>query len=640
MKEYWNEFNDLKENPNPLSEIIAHTVDGIIALDKEQNIVLFNKGAETIFGYSSAEILGRKLNVLLPKEIASSHHKRVENFGKSAKSARLMGERDILYGRAKDGHAVPLDIAIQHHPETNQVRYTAICRDISGRIKRERRLAVQKAKFETLFNSSNRLIFLTDEHGEIQEMNKTACNLLAGYKTSFIGQKICSCKFWDNKFDRALLQQQIAQLEQDNFSRISAKIISAEGKSYSLEVTLKTITVENTAPKRIVIEAMDVTQLAEINEALRKSENSLARAQKIAHLGNWEWNIENNGLEWSDEVFRIFGRMPGSFTVTYPAFIAAIHPDDLKKVEQAVDAAIHHQKTYDIVHRILTPEGIEKVIRERGEVLRDENGHPMHMTGTVQDITESWYRERALAGAQEKAEAANKAKSQFLATMSHELRTPLNAIIGFSGSMQSEIYGALDKQYKEYADYIQQSGQHLLAIINDILDLSRIEVGTIDVRADWIEPERLVEKPLKFISDRAQAKGITVHCQLDPKLRDVFLDERHTTQILINLLTNAVKFSNTGDQITLGVRTSPDEVEFYVQDSGIGMSKESISKVFNPFFQVDMSYSRTHEGVGLGLAIVKELTELQKGRVTISSALGEGTRASVFFPVPSDTATT
>ena len=390
----------------------------------------------------------------------------------------------------------------------------------------------------------------------------------------------------------------------------------------------------------IVLEAVDVTRLVKTNEALKESENRLARAQQIAHLGNWEWNISTNEIYWSDEVYRIFGLTPDIFEASYAAFLATIHEKDRPKVEKAVEHALKSGKPYSIIHRIICPDGKEKIVHELGEVLRNERGEPLSMTGTVQDITESWHREKALAEARNQAEAANRAKSQFLATMSHELRTPLNAIIGFSSGMQKGLFGNSPAQYREYAGYILESGQHLLSIINDILDLSRIEVGAVQVKPDWIRAEELITGTLRYITEKALAKNIFIQTDIDADIPDLYLDKRLCRQIMSNLLTNAVKFTDSGGKIIMGARlhASPEnipegDVEIYVQDTGIGMKAEDIDKVFRPFAQADMSFTRNHEGVGLGLAIVKNLTELQGGRVTINSTPDVGTCVSVFFPV-------
>ena len=615
-----------------LQEVLESSIDGFIALDKAQKISLFNRGAEKIFGYRSDEVVGKGIEILLPDNMAEAHRAHIANFSSEANPSRMMGERRVLYGRAKDGRMIPLDIAIQHH-QSDRIHYTALCRDISHRIDRERKLSEQKSKFEALFNGSDRLIFLMDSDGVILEINSAAKEFLAAKKTPTIGNRIWDRNFWKQEIDEGVFKAELARLNREGFANLQATVNTPAGGRASLDIRLKKFTIEGSDKELFLMEAMDVTRHIKTNEALSRSERSLARAQKIARLGNWDWDILSNDVRWSDEVFRIFGLLSNDVTVSYPAFLGAVHPEDRLKVERAVANAVEQDKPYNIIHRIITPDGQEKVVHELGEVLRDKTGQVLSMRGTVQDITENWHREKALSEARSKAEAANRAKSQFLATMSHELRTPLNAIIGFSSSMRDGIFGELDKRYQEYVGYIQDSGEHLLSIINDILDLSRIEVGTVEIRSDWVCPSRILDKCLKYISEKAHNKCITMSVHKDEDLPDILLDERHIDQILINLLTNAVKFTDPGGTIELGARRQGDEVELFVRDTGIGMSEDDVKNVFQPFVQADMSYARNHEGVGLGLAIVKQLTELQGGRVGIESAPGEGTRVSVFFKV-------
>ncbi len=228
-----------------------------------------------------------------------------------------------------------------------------------------------------------------------------------------------------------------------------------------------------------IVMLRDVTERVKANKLLIESEDRLSRAQKIAHIGNWEWNIVTGELMWSTEIYNIFGLEKREFDATYDAFLERIHPDDREDLELAVADALDKGAHYYITHRIICPDGTEKIVREIGEILRDEDGKPLRMDGTVQDITESWRNEQDLIKSKTKAEQANAAKTQFLAVMSHELRTPLNAIIGFSSLIKDELHGELgNEKYKEYAHDINMSGEHLLTLIDDILDTSRIELDT------------------------------------------------------------------------------------------------------------------------------------------------------------------
>jgi PAS domain S-box-containing protein len=250
------------------------------------------------------------------------------------------------------------------------------------------------------------------------------------------------------------------------------------------------------------------------------------------------------------------------------------------------------------------------------------------------DITENKEQESAIIAAREQAQLANRAKSEFLAHFSHELRTPLNAVIGFSEIMQQEIYGPLgDRHYREYADDIHHSGQLLLALINDILDLARIESGKQERDEQVFDAREVVEECARLLRARAAAKDVEIELQQPAEAPRLRADERQLRQILLNLLTNAVKFTRANT--TVCVRTeicAHGDYHFHVSDHGEGMSAQDIVRVQEPFIRLDGAHASTEEGTGLGLAITKSLAESHGGRLRLESELGVGTTATVSFP--------
>jgi signal transduction histidine kinase len=241
----------------------------------------------------------------------------------------------------------------------------------------------------------------------------------------------------------------------------------------------------------------------------------------------------------------------------------------------------------------------------------------------------------ALRLAKEEAEAANRGKSGFLATMSHELRTPLNAIIGFSEMMMREVLGALDnEQYRTYVADIHESGTHLLQIINDILDLSKAEAGKLDLIEDVFDLRDTIQSVRQLISARVADGGLSESVELAagfPLLRG---DERKTKQVLLNLVTNAVKFTPPGGHIAITGRFDPSTgVTLTVSDTGIGIAPDDLGRVLKPFEQVDSTFSRAHDGTGLGLPLVKAIMELHGGTLELCSEVGAGTQVHATFPV-------
>ena len=241
---------------------------------------------------------------------------------------------------------------------------------------------------------------------------------------------------------------------------------------------------------------------------------------------------------------------------------------------------------------------------------------------------------QALRLAKEEAEAANQAKSGFLATMSHELRTPLNAIIGFSEMMQREVLGALgNEQYRAYVSDIHASGTHLLQIINDILDLSKAEAGKIDLSEDIFDLRDIMRSVDQLTAGRIYAAELTQNVDFPDELPPISGDERKTKQVLLNLITNSVKFTPAGGLITISARWDPGiGLAVTVADTGIGIPDSDLERVLKPFEQVDSSLSRQHQGTGLGLPLVKAIMELHGGWLDLKSDLGAGTQVTVVFP--------
>ena len=260
----------------------------------------------------------------------------------------------------------------------------------------------------------------------------------------------------------------------------------------------------------------------------------------------------------------------------------------------------------------------------------------------IEDVTEKMRLQRELKErtrdaekAQSEAEAANRAKSDFLANMSHELRTPLNSIIGFSEVLEDELLGSLNASQRENVQYILKAGTHLLSLINDILDLSKVEAGKMELEVERLSLSGMLDAALAMQREKALRHGIRLDARMEPATGLVIeADERKLKQILFNLLSNAVKFTPDGGSVRVTARGSAgaQEIEISIEDTGIGIKPEDISKLFKEFSQLDSVYDKKYEGTGLGLALTKKLVELHGGRIEVSSEFGRGSRFAVVLP--------
>ncbi len=299
----------------------------------------------------------------------------------------------------------------------------------------------------------------------------------------------------------------------------------------------------------------------------------------------------------------------------------------LSRMQSAVSGPIFH--LLDVMQGVSQENDYTIRAEKQG---RDEMGTLVDgfnsMLNTVQE------NDAELREAQRQAETANRSKSEFLANMSHELRTPLNAILGFSEIIKGELLGKLNNEnYLEYAGDIHESGTHLLEVINDILDISKIESGKVELQDEEFDIPDMINKSLRLVKERAQNGGIDIKVDLQPGLPNLIADLRLTKQCLINLLSNSVKFTSDDGIVTVRAWQEKDgQLAISVADNGIGIAAEDITKVLLPFGQVESAFSRDHQGTGLGLPLTKSLVELHGGSIEVRSALGAGTDVIMRFP--------
>ncbi|TBW41005.1 PAS domain-containing sensor histidine kinase [Siculibacillus lacustris] len=317
-----------------------------------------------------------------------------------------------------------------------------------------------------------------------------------------------------------------------------------------------------------------------------------------------------------------------------PAYLTALSDAVTRGLTSQVEFRLHVGETGEGRGRWLW---LEMRCRPLGEF--DPLSGSAKIVAVTRDITERKAQEAEVIRAREAAEVASQAKTRFLANVSHELRTPLNAIIGFSEMLGTEICGALpDPRQREYVGLIHQSGAHLLQVVNDILDMSKIETGTFDVAPEAFELADLMSGIGHMMTHQAEERGLTLALQPLPEMPEVVADRRACRQILINLLSNAVKFTDRGGAVTFGARRDGTDVALWVRDTGIGIAEKDVVRLGTPFVQADSGYDRRHEGTGLGLSVVKGLAELHGGSMRIESRLGEGTCVTVRLPFAGEAA--
>jgi two-component system, cell cycle sensor histidine kinase DivJ len=318
-----------------------------------------------------------------------------------------------------------------------------------------------------------------------------------------------------------------------------------------------------------------------------------------------------------------------------PAYLTALGDAAASGKSSSVEFRVRRDSVDADGRRAVQFVWIEMRCRPLEQATADSGGHDhREVVAVLRDVTERKEHQQALSDVHAEAERANAAKSRFLATMSHELRTPLNAIIGFSDMLMKEAALLIDaKRRNEYAGLINDSGNHLLAVVNGILDMSKIETDNFAITPELFAPAQVVSGCCDLLVLRAREAGVHLEQVAADDLPEMIADKRALNQILLNLLSNAIRFTDRGGKVTVGARAEAATITFAVEDTGVGISDEDLVRVGEPYFQAGASYDRRHGGTGLGLSIVKGLVRLHGGELSIRSRLGEGTRVTVRLPL-------
>ena len=356
-----------------------------------------------------------------------------------------------------------------------------------------------------------------------------------------------------------------------------------------------------------------------LEERVSERTQQLQEAQRIGQMGNWSWDLVNHHFYWSDEVYRIYGYQPAAINPTQERFDTALYPEDVAEMQLARQDALTKGNRHSIDHRILLNTGEERWVHEEIVGTLGGDGKPTILAGTIQDITERKLIEQNLRLAKEEAEQASKAKSVFLSRMSHELRTPLNAILGFSQILQMED---ITKQQQSFVTEIRQAGNHLLALIDELLDLSRIEAGRFVVDMAEVVLKDVIEEAVTFTRGLMENNQLQLNLNF-PSNCSVLADKIRLRQVLVNILSNAAKYNKIGGKINIACEFNNDKVKVTIADSGIGIKSENLQKLFIPFERMDAETSNV-DGSGIGLALSKQIIELMSGKIGVSSTYGMG----------------
>ncbi|CAN7299551.1 PAS domain S-box protein [Phenylobacterium sp. LjRoot225] len=405
--------------------------------------------------------------------------------------------------------------------------------------------------------------------------------------------------------------------------RMEKRYLRKDGETVWALLCVSLVRDEQRTPQYFISQVIDINERKAAELERQVLTERLTLATKAGGIGVWDWDLRNDRMTCDARMFQLYGQTATETTTLGGAFLAAAHPDDAERINERVRTALLGEPNYDVEFRVVHPSGEVRDLRGAAEILRDETGTPVRVVGITWDTTDL----RRLA---DDARTASEAKSRFLATMSHEIRTPLNGVLGMAQVLASDP--DLSKAQRGRVSVIQESGEALLAILNDVLDLTKIESGKLELEETVFDLGRVLECVRATFASIAEDKDVALTVALGAAAGAYRGDPTRLRQIVSNLISNALKFTAEGE-VKVTAQPSADGVTIRVSDTGMGIPPDALDKVFGAFTQADSSVTRLHGGTGLGLAICRELSGLMGGELSVESEVGHGTTFRLEIPL-------
>ncbi|MEG4036573.1 PAS domain S-box protein [Microcoleus sp. S36b_A4] len=614
------------------------SLDGVVVMDSVGKVVQASPSFAQMLGYTLEETL----NLNLFDWDAEWTREELQLMLQREEVIPLFETRH----RRQDGSVYDVEISWNRVELQDEMMNFCICRDISDRKRNEaerqqaeQALRESETRFQAFMNHSPASAWITDENGVMLYASQTYLNTFDLPTDNVIGKSLFEL------YPAAIAQQfldNIQTVAHTNELIETIEIASRRDRTLGEFLVYKFLIPDLSGQMLVGGVAIDVTRQHQVETALQRSEERLMLALEASGDGLWDWKIETGEVYINSYYQEMLGYKPGELVMDVNVWEQMIHPDDTLWVFDALNRNLQDSSLkYAFDYRVRCQSGEWKWIANYGKVVAyDEHGKPLRMIGTHKDISDRKRKELALQHAMEAAEAANLAKSTFLANMSHELRTPLNVILGFAQVMAHD--SSLTPNQKQDLQTIRRSGDHLLSLINDVLDLSKIESGHCTVEDSGLDLIALLHSLRNMLAERASSKGLDLCFEIAPEVPQFMLvDAQKLRQVLLNLLSNAIKFTDRGS-ITLQVSieangtgaltTTRPILQFVIADTGVGIASVELDTIFDAFVQAQAG-KQSIGGTGLGLTISRKLLELMGGKISVSSTLGEGSTFTFTLPV-------
>ncbi|MGD0856524.1 MAG: PAS domain S-box protein [Dehalococcoidia bacterium] len=643
----------MEESYLGLAAIVNTSVDGIIGKTLQGDIVSWNKGAEKIYGYTKEEMQGQNISILAP----AGYQEEILDQLKMLRAGELIKNHETKRVR-KDGVVIDISLTLSSIKDKvgNIYGVSAIMHDITEQKKAKQVLMVSEYS-ESIINTVREPLIVLDQALRVVTVSRSFYEVFKVKPEETVGQLIYDLgnKQWDIPKLRELLETILPQKAtfdnyevEHNFATIGRRVMLLNARQIQ----------RGMGKERIILLAIeDITERKEIEAGLEKTRKELEVIKKIAdEVSEFAESVINTVREpliSLDQDLRVvtvsrsfydFFKVKPEETVGQLIYDLGNKQWDIPKLRELLETILPQKTTFDnyeVEHNFAIIG--RRIMLLNARQIERGMGKERIILLAIEDVTERRDIENGLEKAHTELKElaaelnrAARAKSEFLANMSHELRTPLNSINGFSEVLYDETFGPLNVKQRQYVNNVLTSGKHLLLLINQILDMAKVEAGKMKLALSVLPMRSLLNELSMLVADMVSKKKLQMLLEIAEDLPDIEADELKVKEIMYNLLSNAVKFTPEGGKIGMRARKAGSEIEIVVWDTGVGIASENMGKIFEGFFRVDTPYSRVTEGTGLGLPLSKKLVELQGGKFSVESGgLNKGTEVRFTLPIVS-----
>jgi PAS domain S-box-containing protein len=620
-----------------LNAILQTELDAIVSIEPDGLIIAANPATEALFGYRQSELLNHKVDKIFHRPFLKQIHAFIQQSEQSELSNDGQPLRHEVRGVRACGEVFPMELSVSQIEIEDETQIILIMRDISERKAYEQQLQTLVDRLKRSQQFAHIGTWEWDMQTDELYWSDGAA-VIFGLQHEPLNLKIEEFNNRIHPEDREKVADAVKRcVESRDRYDVEHRIVRHDGHEVWVQERGDVIYDDQGQPLKMLGVVIDIDAKKRAELELDERRQQLQQAQVRAKLGHWQANLKTGELYWSDVIYDIFG-IDKTIQPSVDLFQSCVHPDDLHLIH---NSHVVGEKTgvHDVVHRIVRLDGEVRWVHELADMVLDDDQQTYILTGTVQDITDLKRVEQELLEQQNQlrvamlqAERASQAKSEFLSSMSHELRTPLNSILGFAQVLMRDKH--LNELQQDSVQEIVQAGKHLLELINEVLDFARIESGQMDLKIEDVALEKVVQDCVQLLKPQALGKQVEllVSSGIGYKVR---ADRLRLKQVLLNLISNGIKYNVVNGQVKIDCQLEQDHVRVKVTDTGLGISPDKMQKLFTPFERLGQEGSAI-EGSGIGLTISKTLIEYMGGDIAVQSQTEQpqqGTEFSITLPL-------